>query len=140
MPATAELHASITLESAKVVPTGADTMSPATIEDPQKVQSRQRWQELIDGKLIAWLQDPAQLADDGLEPPTGRTLRLAIDYAEKYRDKSILPPSSIVPDPNGGIVFELRQNGASEVIHFWDDGTVEYQRFCGTSLVERSLV
>ncbi len=46
-------------------------------------------------------------------------------------------PDSIVPDPNGGIVFERREGKVSEVLHVWDDGSAEYMRFRGTQLVER---
>ena len=47
------------------------------------------------------------------------------------------PPTSVVPDANGGIVFERRRNNLSEVLHVWDDGKVEYQCFHGTDLIKR---
>jgi hypothetical protein len=60
--------------------------------------------------------------------------------AQVFRDKGFTPPDSVVPDPNGGIVFERRAQEMSEVFHLWDDGTVEYRRFQSTRLVERWTV
>jgi hypothetical protein len=60
--------------------------------------------------------------------------------AEKFRDEGLPVPDRIVPDPNGGIVFERREGDVSEVIHVWDNGSVEYIRFHGTQLAERQPV
>ena len=119
------------------VKTRADTASPATIDTQQASQFRQAWQTLIDQSLLGWLRDPSQLEDDGVEHPTPPILRLAIDWAEKSRDNGLPPADSIVPDANGGIVFQRRVNEMSEVFYIWDDGTLEYQRFHDTHLVER---
>jgi hypothetical protein len=140
MQETTESRATIALVSPKVVATGADTSSPASIAMALEDPLRNGWQDLIDSKLIKWLQDPTQLGDEGSDPPAGKILRLAIDYAEKFRDELLAPPTSVVPDANGGIVFERRQDNISEVFHFWDDGALEYLRFQGTKLVERNSV
>lgn len=115
------------------VVTGADRVLPATT----KRKWRAVWQDFIKTKLLAWLQEPGQIADEGVDAPSPKILRLAIDYAEKLRDEGYPPPASIVPDANGGIVFERRQNGYSEVVHVWDDGIVELQLFHGTRLICR---
>ena len=122
----------------KVVATGADMDSLATLGETSPARFRARWQELIDHKLLEWLRDPSQLDDEGMDQPSGTILRLAIDLAEKFRDDGLAPPDRIVPDPNGGIVFERRRNDLFEVIHIWEDGTEEYQQFRGTSLIERT--
>jgi hypothetical protein len=140
MPGIVDFRTSMMLESPRALLTGADIVSPVTIEEAHDAEFREAWQDLIDRKLIKWLHDPMQLSDEGIEPPTGTILRLAIDYAEKFRDELLAPPSNVVPDPNGGIVFERRQGEFTEVFHFWDDGTLEYQRFVGTNLVERNAI
>lgn len=99
---------------------------------------RQAWQRLIDATLMAWSRNPAQLEDDGIDPPKPELIKVAIDLAEKYRDEgSFPPPDTIVPDPNGGIVFERRESNVSEVLHVWEGGTVEYMLFEDARLVER---
>lgn len=120
------------------VPTGADKVLPATVDT--RSRWRTAWQELIDTKLLVWLREPEQLDDDGVDAPSQKILRLALDYAELFRDDGLPPPSSIVPDPTGGIVFERRQNGASEFFHFWDDGTIDFQLFHGTRLIQRRTI
>lgn len=99
--------------------------------------SRDKWQALIDRTLARWLEDPSVLADDGIDSPTGTIIRLALDYAENLRDSGYTPADNIVPDPNGGIIFRRRCGNVQEVIHVWDDGTVEYQIFSGSQLVRR---
>jgi hypothetical protein len=119
------------------VPTGVDTASPVTRDYGREDSSREAWQHLIDYRLIEWGRDPTPLEDVGVEPPSGEVVRLAVELAQAFRDAHFPPPNNVVPDPNGGIVFERRETDVSEAYHVWDDGTVEYQRFHGTRLVER---
>lgn len=119
------------------VGTNADTESPITRDDSADNEAPDHWQRLIDHELMEWASDPTKFDDDGIEPPSEQIVRLAIALAEHFRDQGLPAPDSVVPDPNGGIVFERRENGLCEVFHVWDDGTVEYQRFQGTRLVER---
>ena len=124
----------------EAVGTRADTNSPATNDRNGVVSYHDAWQRLIDDKLMKWLHDPSQLDDDGVDAPTGTILRLVIDHAERFRDQALPPPDSIVPDCNGGVVFERREDDVVEVFHFWQDGTLEYQQFRGTTLIERSAL
>jgi hypothetical protein len=94
------------------------------------------WQQIND-KLVEWRRNPAGLADDGLEPPSIQTVQRALEFAQTVGRAGYPPPTSVVPDPNGGIVFERKNDGQTEVYHFWDDGTADYCRFEGTRLVER---
>ena len=113
----------------------ADVSATRDFERDEK--SREKWQELIDHKLIEWGRNPSQFDDEGVEPPSGEIILQAIELAEQFRDKELTPPDSVVPDANGGIVFERRGGDVSEVFHVWDDGTIEYQCFQGTRLRER---
>lgn len=121
------------IESA--VETSADRDLPITSH--AKIRWRADWQKLIDKHLTEWLRDPELVADEGVDPPSTTILRLAIDYAERFRDDGFPPPGNVVPDPDGGIVFERRHNGTREVFHFWDDGSIEYALFSGGRLVQR---
>jgi hypothetical protein len=100
--------------------------------------NRQAWQHLIDYRLINWGSHPNQLADVGVDPPSRETIDRAISLAKRFQERGFPPPDSVVPDANGGIVFERREQDIAEVLYVWDDGTAEYQRFQGTELVERS--
>lgn len=115
------------------VRTDADTQSPMSRDD----DAYEKWHTLIDYTLVDWALEPGQFDDEEIEPPTRQTVAQAIELAKRLQNMGLAPPDSVVPDPNGGIVFERRENGVCEVLHVWDDGTVEYQRFQGTHLVER---
>ena len=137
------------MRSTKTVPTQTNPpllpmncmlQAAALTMDIWKPTSKARWQHFIDNVLINWLRDPSQLEDEDCDAPSGTIIRLSIDYAEKWRDDGMPAPTSVVPDPNGGIVFELRNGSGAEVFHFWDDATIEYMRFDGSRLAERALV
>lgn len=121
----------------EAVPTNVDTESPMTSDYARDEESREKWQALIDNRLIEWALDPSQLDDEGVEPPTRLAIRQAVTLARKLRDAGLQAPDSLVPTPDGGIVFACREEGSSEEWQIWDDGTVEYLRFQGPHLVER---
>lgn len=97
---------------------------------------RLAWQKIIDEKLHLWLQHPELLEDEDQIPPTGSVLRIAMDIAEQIRDAD-MPPAKVTVDPNGGIVFEWREGDEAEVIHIWDDQTVDNLKFRGSQLIFR---
>jgi hypothetical protein len=117
--------------------TNVDVTTPTSRGDSPETANREGWQRLIDYQLIEWGWNTDQFEDEGIEPPTRDTVQLAIDVAEKLRDAGLSSPNSVVPDVNGGIVFERREKDVIEVFHVWDDGTIEYQCFHGTRLIER---
>jgi len=119
------------------VGTNVDAATPSSRGVSPEIVYREAWQRLIDYQLIEWGWDTDPFEDEGIEPPAGDTVQLAIALAEKLRDAALAAPNSVVPDANGGIVFELRDNDVIEVFHVWDDGTIEYQCFHGTRLIER---
>lgn len=137
MPPTIEANPYLSASMNEAVRTTVDDESPVNRQSAPNAKWRAAWQEWIERTLINWLSDPTQLEEDGSDAPTGTVIRLAMDYAAKFRDDRRPPPDSIVPDPSGGIVFERQGQQLSEVFHFWDDGAVEYCEFHGTQLVER---
>ncbi len=117
------------------VETNADKRSLIT-RGTARQRAHNQWQRLINHELTEWALDPARFDDDGIEPPSRQIIRFSDCLGGRFRDEGLPAPDSVVPDPNGGIVFERRENGLSEVLHVWDDGTVEHQLFRGTRLVE----
>src|SRR4051794_34964944 len=76
----------------------------AQVEDND---TQRAWQRLID-QLQLWSSDRSQLADDGVDPPSEQILERALLLARQSQQRGLPPPSSIVPDANGGIVMERR--------------------------------
>lgn len=130
-----EPNLSVSSSLVSVVENYADVESPTPRHD-----AREKWQSVIDYTLIEWGSDPGQLEDEGLEPPSREVIQLAIRCAQAYKDEGRPAPDRIVPDPNGGIVFERQEGDVSEEIHVWDDGTVEYCQFHGARLVVRQTL
>ena len=139
MPAT-EASPFISRALANAVSTNVDTESPITRDYGRADEAREKWQRLIDYTLLEWLIDPSQVDDEGIEPPTYDTICQAINLAQAFRNADMMPPDSVVPDPNGGIVFERREQDVCEVLHVWDDGTVEYRVFQGARLAARQTL
>ncbi len=135
-----ELTPQISSPCRRAVHTTVDEESSVTRDDGRANEARAEWQRLIDYQLIEWGRDPSRLEDEGIEPPTSETIRLATMLAEALKERGDPPPDTIVPDPNGGIVFERREKNRAEVFHVWDDDSVEYRRFEGTRLVERWML
>ena len=119
-----------------VVSTDVDLESPITGDPTRDDKTREKWQRLID-QLLEWQSAPSQLDDEGVDPPSGETIRRAIVLLQALRNGQEAVPDSVVPDPNGGIVVERREKDVSEVFYVWDNGTVEYCRFQEARLVER---
>jgi hypothetical protein len=117
-----------------IVPTGVGNIGASTRRD----RTQQQWQQVIEGDLTAWLRNSKQFEDDGVDPPSGTIVRLAMDIAESFRNQGWPGPDIVVADPNGGIVFERKSGDISEVVHIWDDGSAEYMQFDGTRMVQRA--
>jgi hypothetical protein len=66
------------------------------------------WQTLIEETLKEWQRDPGALDEDDLEPPTLAILPVVIEVAKALRDNSVDPPLRVVPNGEGGVVFEWR--------------------------------
>lgn len=120
-----------------LVSANVDSERPTVRDKDQVALFRQAWQQLIDRLCFDWGLNPQQFDDDGVEPPSRETIVRAIRVAQQQEKQGHPPPDSVVPDPNGGIVFERRELDITEVLHIWSDGGAEYQQFQGTRLVER---
>lgn len=119
------------------VPTRVDKETPVTPRFRQDWQRAQEWQKLIEYRLIEWRCNPSQLDEEGTVTPSRETIQLAIDLAT-LMSKAVLPaPTRIVPDAEGGIVFERQEKGVFESIRISADGSMEHRVFENCRLVFR---
>ncbi len=119
-----------------VLATDVDTKSP--ISRNFGSASRDKWQEMIDYRLIEWGSDPSQVDDDETPSASRDTIQLAIRVAELLRDNGSPAPTRIVPDAHGGIVFEYEAGNSFESYRISADGSVEYCGFKDCHMVRRT--
>jgi hypothetical protein len=115
------------------VGTKADTESSMTQANIE-AKKREKWRLIINNTLSIWCADPQSISDDGIEPLQPAAIAAAIEIAKNLGRQGWDAPISVVPDPNGGIVFNFKRDSGSEAIHIWDDGTFEHNIFDGSSL------
>lgn len=102
--------------------------------------NREAWQAIIDHKLIEWGRYPERLEENELIPPTPESIRVACDKARDMRDAGDAAPQRVVPDGDGGIVFERWDGPMSEALEISEDGAVEYVCTQGTTVIDRRRV
>lgn len=97
------------------------------------------WGRIIDDVLIEWGREPSPLHDDDFEPPAKAALRTAIRLAESCRAERWAPPNRVVPDGEGGIVFERWAGESFEQMNIDPTGrNLEILAFRGSKLVSRA--
>ncbi len=85
--------------------------------------------------LAEWARDPEGLEEDGLLPPSPAALGAAVRLVKALDSKTMPPLQWLVPNGDGGIVFEWRQDSFAEKIEILDDGSVTYAYFEHTRLM-----
>lgn len=132
MQSTVDASSFLSAGDRQVVTTSAD---PASMNDDRS--RKLGWQSIIDHRLIEWGRNPDVFDDEDYDPPNPVVIAKAIELATAYCNGGSFPPDSVVPDANGGIVFERRNGSGSQNIHFWGDGTVEYIELLNHKVVDR---
>jgi len=95
------------------------------------------WKPIIEEQLSEWLLDVSQFDDDGLEPPSPKSVHTAFDAACAFRDLGLPPPARVCPNGDGGISFERKVGTVLDTIGIDEDGTVEWYVFRNSRLVCR---
>ena len=98
-------------------------------------KNREGWQKLIDHRLIEWGRDPSQLEDDDIEAPSGEIISIACQLAYDMRNNDLPFPTRIVPNGEGGIVFERIDGLVFETMEIDDSGSIESTTFIDSRLV-----
>ncbi len=97
------------------------------------------WQSIINEYLLTWWVNSApDLADEDLEPPTQAVIDLAIKVAMTMsQEKTIAPPLRVVPNGEGGLVFERWGNDVFERFELRRELNMEYTVFKNNTLIGR---
>ena len=84
--------------------------SGETLADSWKAsKNREGWERIINDRLVEWGHNPPPFDEDGLVPPTADVIGKACKLATRYRDDAgFVPALRVLPDGDGGIVFEWR--------------------------------
>jgi len=110
------------------VPTGSATEDTLASNALAATDPRSEWQRIIDQELIEWGRDSGQLAEANLIPPSLPATDCAVKIALGFRDRGAAPPMRVVPDGDGGIVFDRWSDSLTESIEISRDGRAEYVR------------
>ena len=95
-----------------------------------------QWKALED-QLLQWENNPQQLEDEGLTSPSLPIIQLARATAAGMRERGLSVPARVVPNGEGGIVFEGRSGKSFERVEINQDGAVEWATFLDGRLLSR---
>ncbi|MBI1826615.1 MAG: hypothetical protein HY287_16555 [Planctomycetes bacterium] len=135
--------ATLSPEIKAAVSTSGDKSTPVTAERLED-NWRERWNECIDSTLIEWGRNPDQFADpdEGFRAPTTMCIQAAIRVALRLRDlkEPPPPPSRVVPDGEGGLVFERIAGDTHESLRVYADCAGELLTFKHCELKSRLIL
>jgi len=94
------------------------------------------WSRIID-LLLEWWEDPEQLADEDIVPPSRSLIELACRTAATLSDQGLAPPLRAVPDGDGGISFEQRCGPCFTSLNIEADESIELLTFQDCKLISR---
>lgn len=101
---------------------------------------RDAWNQIIEYKLIEWAVNPESIEEDGLEMPSREIITEACKFSKQMSREAIPAPISVVPNGDGGIVFEWRDGHIFETIEIYADGLKEYCLFVNSRLRQRNHI
>ena len=100
-------------------------------------QNRTAWLEIIDHKLIDWGLKYGEVDEDGIIWPSRQSVSSACELANGMADNGKPTPTKVVPNGDGGIVFERKEGSFFETIEIFEDGSKEYCQFVNSNLRRR---
>ncbi len=106
-------------------------------DQTNELKNKEAWTRIIDYTLVGWGLDPHHLEDDGLEPPNIDIIAFTINLAKALRDGGTSAPLRVVPNGEGGIVFEKRSGPFFVSLEINADESIEYIEFENSKIVER---
>ena len=140
MSSTTTFSDTLTLEPESRVGTGVTTNDELLRSTAVTQKWKNAWQAVIDQKLIEWGRCPQELEEDDLIPPTRVALEVAYGIASLMRNGGEPAPKRVVPDRDGGIVFERWVGENTATIMVSGDGEIEIVWWIGSKVVETQRV
>lgn len=99
------------------------------------------WQKVIDSHLRNWWHGIPGLEDEGLVSPTPNVIRAAINIARSLLEQALDPPSRVLPNGEGGIIFERYdrrgQDQIYETIEIFENLEIELSLYRNSRLISR---
>ena len=113
------------------------------IEPEPSVASFKGWQGIIT-YLSNWWYGVPGMEEEGLTPPTKQVLAHAISIAKSLEKQPIEPPSRVVPNGEGGIIFEHYGYSGNdriyETIEIFDNLNVELSYYKNSRLISKKPI
>jgi hypothetical protein len=100
------------------------------------VCSAEDWRS-FDLQLIHWERHPDELEEEGIAPPNGRAVSLIREVRNALQELGVEPPLRIVPNCDGGAVFEWRDAPLLWLLEVERDGSLELSVFRAARLITR---
>jgi hypothetical protein len=107
---------------------------PELANNVGKFRNRAKWIQILRKTLFKYCEGFNEVGcDDSSEDAVMQSLAIAWDWYMQGK----LAPDSIVPDPNGGIVFSWKNKNRSAEVHVWSEGKIEIFYFEDSKLIKR---
>lgn len=103
-------------------------------------EQRDLWNNLIDHTLIEWGHNSDLFVEDGLLPPTRVAIKKACNVAATMREREWPLPTGVIPDGEGGVVFENLNEPSYQRLEIEKDGLMYLVAFRDCTFLSRDLV
>lgn len=91
----------------------------------------------VETLLNDWCRKQPRQDEDGIEWPAPAIAEIATKVARSLKACELPPPTRLVPNAEGGVVFEFQHQHQLQTIEVESDGSIELCRFEGAKLVDR---
>lgn len=98
---------------------------------------RAAWETIVDKYLIEWGKNPSVIEEYDLAPPTGPILLRSIELARACAADGWPAPQRVLPDGDGGVIFERGTGAVFQSLRVDRDGRIELLTFHNSKLVAR---
>lgn len=95
------------------------------------------WDSIIDHKLIEWGRETEAFQVEGLIAPTSEAIGRACELVRAMRYEGWSLPTGVIPDGEGGIVFENRHGAFYQRVEIDEHGGMSFVTFQDATLVSR---
>jgi hypothetical protein len=107
-----------------------------SLGEPRTEEDLRGWQAIND-RLKVLEQHPAEFDEEGLEPPSADVFPLVDEVALVLENRGVSPPLRVVPNGEGGVVFEWRDHPFFWSLDVEKEGGLALSIFRNARLVSR---